>query len=80
MTKVAVRLARVEAMVPKPVPQPAYDLSRLTADQLERMAQLRERVDVVGLSGLTDGEVEELAAISEILLAPEPPEPLETQP
>lgn len=73
MTGVAVRLARLEAAVPRPVPRPVYDLSRLTPDQLDRMADLRARVDAVGLTGLTDGEVDELAAMSEILLAPEPP-------
>jgi len=73
MTRVAIRLAKVEAAVPKPVIRPAYDLSRLTADQLERMAELRERVDAVGLSGLTDGEVDELAAMSKILVASDPP-------
>ena len=75
MSRVAVRLARLEAAVPKPATRPVYDLSRLTPDQLERMAELRERIDAVGLSGLTDGEVDELAWMSEILLAPEPPEP-----
>ena len=68
------RLARLEAAVPKPVPPIAYDLSRLTANQRERMAGLWERIDAVGLSGLTDEEVEEGAAMSEILLAPGPPE------
>jgi len=74
VTKVSVRLTRLEAAVPKPVLRPAYDLARLTADQLERMAELRERIDAVGLAGLTDGEVDELAEMSEILLASEPPE------
>lgn len=74
MTRVAVRLARLEAAVPKPVPRPAYNLSRLTYDQLGRMAELRERADDVGLAGLTDGEVDELAEMSEILLAPESPD------
>lgn len=74
VSKVAVRLAKPEAMVPKPIPQPVYDLSRFTPDQLWRMAELRGRVDEVGLSGLTDGEVEELAGMSEILLAPGPAE------
>ena len=73
MTRVAVRLARLEAAVPKPVPRPVYDFSRLSPDQLERMAELRERVNAVGLSGLTDGEVEELAEMTEILVAPDPP-------
>ena len=73
MTRVAVRLARLEAEVPRPVPSIEYDLSRLTAEQRERMAELRGRVDAVGLAGLTDAEVEEGAAISEILLTPEPP-------
>jgi len=74
VTRVAVRLTKLEAAVPKPVTGPAYDLSRLTADQLERMAELRERIDAVGLAGLTDREVDELAGMSEILLASEPPE------
>jgi hypothetical protein len=73
VTRVAVRLARLEAAVPRPVCPPAYDLSRLSADQLERMAALRERVDAVGLPGLTDEEVDELAAMSEILLAADAP-------
>ncbi len=74
MTRVAARLAKLEAAVPEPVTGPAYDLSQLTAEQLERMAELRERIDVVGLSGLSDGEMEELAEMSEILLASELPE------
>lgn len=74
MTRVAARLTRLEAAVPSPVPAPPYDLSRLTPAQLERMAELRHRVDVVGLSGLTDSEVEELAAMSEVLVAPDPPD------
>ena len=73
MTRGAARLARLEAAVPRPVPQREYDLSRLTADQLERMAQLRERVDAVGLDGLSEDEFWELTELSEILLAPEPP-------
>jgi len=71
---VAVRVGKLEAAVPPPVPRPAYDLSRLTAAQLERMGELRGRADRVGLSGLTDEEVDELAAMSEVLLAPEPVE------
>ena len=74
MTRAAVRLTKLEAAVPKPVTGPAYDLSRLTAHQLERMAELHERIDVVGLPGLINQEVDELAAMSEILLTPDPPE------
>ena len=70
MTRVAVRLAKLEAAVPKPVPPIEYDLSRLTSDQLSRMAELRGRVDEMGLAGLSDGEVEELAEMAEILQAP----------
>ena len=74
MTRVGVRLTRLEAAVPKPLTGPAYELSRLTADQLEWMAELRERIDAVGLAGLTDVEVDELAGMSEILLASGSPE------
>lgn len=75
MSRVAARLARVAAAVPPPRP-PAqdYDLSRLTPDQLARMGVLRGRIDAVGLSGITDDELEELATISEILTAPDPSE------
>ena len=68
------RLSRGAAAVTPPRP-PAreYDLSRLTPDQLHRMAVLRGRIDAVGLPELIDGEVDELAAMSELLLTPEPP-------
>lgn len=74
MTKLAPRLAKLEAAVPMPVPAPVYDLSRLTPGQLRRMGELRGRIDAVGLPGLTDGEVDELAEMSEILMAPAPVE------
>lgn len=67
MRRVAVRLTRLEAAVPKPAPQIEYDLSRLTPEQMERMAVIRARVDVVGLEGLTDAEVEGAAAIAELM-------------
>lgn len=69
------RLSRLEAAMPTPEARGPYDVSRLTPDQLERMAQLRRRVDVVGMGGLTDEEVDEGAVISEILLAPDEPTP-----
>jgi predicted MarR family transcription regulator len=69
------RLDRVNAAVPKPVAEPVYDLSRLSAEQLERMAEIRARVDAVGLEGLTDAEVEEVAAIAELMT----PLPLTTE-
>ena len=73
MTRVAARLAKLEAAIPPPPPPaPAYDLSRLAPAQLARMAVLRGRVDAVGLSGITDGELDELAVMSGVLLAPEP--------
>lgn len=72
MTRVTFRLARLEAVVPKPVPAPEYDLSRLTAAHKERMAEIQPRYLALGLAGLTDAEVDALAEVAEILQAPEP--------
>ena len=68
MSKVASRLAKLEAVVPKPPPQIEYDFSRLTPDQMARAGQLRRRVDEVGLEGLTDEELDEAAAIRELIV------------
>ncbi len=72
MTKVAVRLARLEVAVLRPVSAPEYDLSRLTAAHKERMAEIQPRYLALGLAGLTDAEVDALAEVAEILQAPEP--------
>ena len=69
------RLRRLEAVIPPTRSGHPYDLGRLTVAQKERMAELRERVDAVGMDGLTDAEVEEGAAIEEILVAKEWPVP-----
>jgi len=80
MSSTTTRLARLEAVIP-PIREPdPYDISRLTAAQMERCARLRERVDAVGMEGLTDAEVEEGAAVTEILLAPQWPVPTTEQP
>jgi len=41
---------------------------------LRSTPELRERIEAVSLSGLTDEEVDELTEIAEILVAAEPPE------
>ena len=69
------RLRRLEAAIPPSQARHPYDLSRLTVAQKERMAELRERVDAVGMDALTDQEIEEGAAIEEILVAPVWPAP-----
>ena len=69
------RLRRLEAAIPPSREPYPYDVSRLTPAQMERCAELRERVDAVGMDGLTDAEVEEGAAIEEILVAREWPVP-----
>lgn len=72
MTKVAVRLARLESAVPprRDEPTPDLDLLRLTAVHTERMAEIQPRYLELGLEGLTDDELEDLA---EILKAADPP-------
>lgn len=75
MTKVAVRLARLEAVVPprREEPTPELDLSRFTAAQKERMAEIQPRYLELGLAGLTDDELEDLVEIAEIVKAADPP-------
>jgi len=69
------RIVRLEATIPVPRAPYPFDVSRLTPDQMERCARLRERGDLVGMDGLTDQEVEDGAAIEEILVAPARPIP-----
>lgn len=69
------RLDRLEAAIPPSREPYPYDLDRLTIAQKERMAEIQERADEVGLTGLTDAEVDEAAMVAEILLAPEWPVP-----
>ncbi len=80
MTRVAVQLARLEAAVPprREEPAPDLDLARLTAAQKERMAEIQPRYLELGLAGLTDDELKDLAEIATILKAAEPP--AETRP
>jgi hypothetical protein len=49
----------------------AVQAERLTVAQLERMAELRARVEAVGLSGLTDEELAEAEALVAILEGPD---------
>ena len=73
------RLRRLESALPKPAARHPYDLTRLTAAQLRRCDELDARTAIVGMDGLTDQEVEDGAAIAEILLAPEWPVPETTE-
>ena len=75
MTRVAVRVGKLEAAVPprREEPAPDLDLSRLTAAQKERMAEIQPRYLELGLAGLTDDELEDLAEIAAILKAADPP-------
>ncbi len=77
MTRVAVRLAKLEAAVPPRRDEPDYhlDLSRLTPAQKERMAEIQPRYLALGFAGLTDEEIDDLAEVAELLQAPESPEP-----
>ncbi len=73
MTRVAVRLDKIEARYPVPSRHRAYDLNRLTDEQLDRLAVLTERIAVVGPDGLTPDEMEEAAELAAILEGPEEP-------
>ncbi len=75
MKRLGVRVERVKEALPKPPPPaPPLDPSCMTKEQLVRMAELQERWLAVGLSGLTDGELDEVIAVQEILTAPGPGE------
>lgn len=73
MTRVALRLAKLEAAVPtrQDEPERELDLSWLTPAQKERMAEIQPRYLAVRLAGLTDEEINDLAEVAEILKAPE---------
>lgn len=75
MTKVATRVGKLEAAVPPRRQElaPELDLSRLTVAQKERMAEIQPRYLELGLEGLTDDELEDLAEIATILKAADPP-------
>ncbi len=75
MKRLGMRVGRIKAASPDPPsPMPPLDLSRLTTAQVVRMAELQERWLAVGLSGVTDGELDEVIGVREILAAPGPGE------
>ncbi len=75
MKRLGARVGRVRAALPDPPPPaPPIDPSRLSTEQLVRMAELQERWLAVGLAGLTYEELEEIIALQEILTAPGPGE------
>jgi hypothetical protein len=62
------RLARLhQSLPPPPVPPRELDFGRLSLGQLERREQWGERFAAVGISGLTDGEVVEIADLVAIV-------------
>ena len=67
MTRIGTRLERLEQRRPVQPPARTYDLSRLTDEQLDRLLVLRERIDLVGAERLTPDELEELAALADVL-------------
>ncbi len=69
MRRLGVRVGRVATLRPPP-PPPPVDPSRLTPAQLERAGELQERFLAVGLSGLTDDELDEVIALRALLTAP----------
>ncbi len=69
------RLEGLRAALPEPSPPvPPIDPSRLSTEQLVRMAELQERWLAVGLAGLTDAELDEVIAVQKLAAAPEPGE------
>ena len=67
MRQMSSRLDRLQAAIPPPRPVRLHDLTRLTPDQRRRLAELSERYQAVGLEGLTDTELEEIAHLVGIL-------------
>ena len=60
------RLTRLE-LLPTP-PARVADWSRLTTEEYGRYIDIDQRADAVGLDGLTDAELEEVAALAEKVL------------
>ena len=72
MKRLGVRVERVKEALPKPPPPvPPIDPSRLSTEQIVRMAELQERWLAVELSGLTDAELDEVIAVQKLLAAPD---------
>ena len=67
MRQMSTRLDRLRAAIPLPRLPREHDLSRLTPDRRMRLAELSERYQAVGLTGLTDTELEEIAHLVGIL-------------
>lgn len=67
MSRLPARLTRLQAVLPPPPASRVVDLSRLTEPQLERLRELNARIEAVGLRGITDVELEEIAALVRIL-------------
>ena len=68
MTALDRRLTRLHQALPPPPPPPReFDFGRFSPDQQARWEQLSERFAAVGLSGLTDAEVGEIADLVSIL-------------
>ncbi len=76
MKRLGVRVGRLAALRPAPPPSSVgdVDVSRLTEAQQERVAALHERTRAVGVSGLTDGELDEAIALWALLVPPVPEE------
>jgi hypothetical protein len=67
MPHLRTRLRRLEDRRPPKIPPAELDLSRLSAAHLERAAELRERIDQVGIDGLTPDELMACAEIRDLL-------------
>ena len=67
MTQVRHRLDRLESTCPRPDPRPVHDLRRLNDGQRSRLEQLNDRFMTVGMTGLADAEIEEVAELLHIL-------------
>ncbi len=69
MRRLGVRVGRVAALIP-PMPPSGIDSSRLTSAQQARVVALHERTCAVGVSGLTDAELDEAIDLWALLGAP----------
>ncbi len=71
MRRLGVRVDRVAALrPPPPPPAPAIDPSSLTPAQKQRAAEIPARLLAVGLSGLTDEDLDDALALQKLLMAP----------